>query len=82
MSDAISNTMSSTISNTAQATGTWVAVGPAGAIGSIHATSEGYAFRLRGEEVRATSYPTLEIAKRALAATQPVGSEWPEFHQH
>ena len=70
------------MSDTQEATSTWVAIGPAGAIGSIHATDSGFAFRLRGEEVRQISYPTLEIAKRALVATQPVGSEWPEFHQH
>jgi hypothetical protein len=44
---------------------TWVAFGPAGAVGSIHSREDGYIVRLlkRDEE---HIYPTLEIAKSAL----------------
>lgn len=70
------------MSDTTQVTHTWVAFGPAGAVGSIHAMNDGYAFRLTGEEIRRTSYPTLEIAKRAMVSTLPVGSDWPEFREH
>ena len=59
----------------------WVAFGTAGAIGSIHRTDDGFLLRmLDGSEGR--SYPSLEVAKSALHATLPAGSEWPEFREH
>lgn len=59
----------------------WVAFGPAGAVGSIHRTDDGFTVRmLDGSEER--SYPSLEVAKSALVAALPVGSERPEFHEH
>src|SRR5690606_31916476 len=60
----------------------WVAVGPAGACGSIHRVEDGYTFRLLGEEGFRATFPNLEVAKRALVAALPPGSERPEFHEH
>lgn len=59
----------------------WVAFGPAGAVGSIHRTGNGFQLRmLDGGETR--EYPSLEVAKSALHATLPAGSDWPEFREH
>lgn len=67
--------------NTTMSGQRWVAFGPAGAIGSIHRTDDGFLLRmLDGSEDR--SYPSLEVAKSALMATLPPGSEWPEFREH
>ena len=61
---------------------TWVAFGPAGAVGSIHRVDDGYTFKLiRDEDFRAT-YPSLEVAKSALHASLLPGAEWPEFREH
>lgn len=60
----------------------WVAFGPAGAIGSIHRTDDGWRFRLLGEELRPTPYPTLEVARNAFCAALPPGSERPDFREH
>jgi hypothetical protein len=59
----------------------WVAFGPAGAIGSIHRTDDGFLLKMldRAGERR---YPSLEVAKSALHATLPTGSDWPEFREH
>jgi hypothetical protein len=45
---------------------TWVAFGPAGAVGSIHSREDGYAVRLLKRDEEQGVYPTLEIAKSAL----------------
>ncbi|CAN5333094.1 hypothetical protein BH11ACT2_BH11ACT2_22570 [soil metagenome] len=70
------------MSDTTVATHLWVAFGAAGAIGSIHAVHGGYGFRLMGEELRSTVYPTLDVAKRALYAILPTGTDWPDFREH
>jgi hypothetical protein len=61
---------------------TWVAFGPAGAVGSIHRTEDGFALRLMNESDYRGSYPSLEVAKSALHASLPPGSDWPEFREH
>lgn len=61
---------------------TWVAFGPAGAVGSVHRTSEGYTFRLLSDDDYRGTYPSLEVAKSALFAALEPGSEWPEFREH
>jgi hypothetical protein len=61
---------------------TWVAFGPAGAVGSVHRTSEGYTFRLLSDDDSRGTYPSLEVAKSALFAALEPGSEWPEFREH
>ena len=59
----------------------WVAFGEAGALGSIHRTDEGFLLKmLDGSEER--SFPSLEVAKSALHATLPTGSDWPDFREH
>lgn len=59
----------------------WVALGAAGALGSIHETADGFVVRLRdGSPDR--SYPSLEVAKSAVLATLPTGAERPEFREH
>lgn len=61
---------------------TWVAFGPAGAVGSIHSVEGGYTFKLLGDESYRAVYPTLDVTKSALHASLPPGSEWPEFREH
>ena len=60
---------------------TWVAFGPAGAIGSIHRVDDGFTLKVMGGEFRG-HYPTLDIAKSALHASMVPGSDWPEFREH
>lgn len=61
---------------------TWVAFGPAGAVGSIHRVEDGFTFKLRTDEGFRAVYPSLEVAKSALHASLLPGSEWPEFREH
>jgi hypothetical protein len=70
------------MSDTTVKTRTWVAFGPAGALGSIHANEDGYIFRLMGDAEARASYPTLAVAKSALYAALEPGSDWPEFKEH
>jgi len=60
----------------------WVAFGPAGALGTIHRTSEGFQMKLLSDEAYRGTYPTLEVAKSALHAALLPGSDWPEFREH
>lgn len=61
----------------------WVAVGPAGAVGSIHSVEGGgYTFKLLTDEAYRGVYPTLDVAQSALYASLLPGSEWPEFREH
>jgi hypothetical protein len=60
----------------------WVAFGPAGAIGSVHRIDEGFTFRLLGDDTPRPTYPSLEVAKSALHAALPPGTDWPEFKEH
>lgn len=67
--------------NTTMTLRRWVAFGPAGAIGSIHHTDDGFVLKmLDGAPDRV--FPTLDVAKSALHATLPAGSDWPEFREH
>ncbi len=61
---------------------TWVAFGAAGAIGSVHRVDDGFLFRLLDDTEHRGTYPSLDVAKRALHAALPAGSEWPEFNEH
>lgn len=61
---------------------TWVAVGPAGAVGSVHRVREGFTVRLSRRTVPSGPYPTLAVAKAALFAALGPGAEYPEFHEH
>ncbi|OIH97219.1 hypothetical protein [Curtobacterium sp. MCBA15_001] len=64
-------------------TETWVAVGPAGAVGSIHREPGGFRVELYGHRAsRGGLYPSLETAKGAVhKALGPLASR-PEFHAH
>jgi hypothetical protein len=61
---------------------TWVAFGPAGALGSVHAVDAGFTFRLMGDTTARGVFPSLSVAKSALHAALEPGSEWPEFKEH
>ena len=61
---------------------TWVAFGPAGAVGSVHRVSGGYTFKLMADDDYRSLYPSLEVAKSALFAALDPGSDWPEFREH
>jgi len=60
----------------------WLAVGPAGAVGSVHRTTEGFAVRLAGRDEFSGEYPTLAVAKSALFAALGPGAEYPDFREH
>jgi hypothetical protein len=70
------------MSETTVATHTWVAFGPAGALGSIHAADEGFTFRLMSDDASRATYPSLAVAKSALFAALAPGSDRPEFREH
>lgn len=61
---------------------TWVASGPAGAVGSIHRTSDGFAIRVGREADYHGDFPTLDVAKSALHAALGPGVDRPEFTEH
>lgn len=61
---------------------TWVASGPAGAMGSIHPVEGGYTFRLLKDGRHRGVFPSLGVAKSALYASLVPGSDWPEFREH
>lgn len=61
---------------------TWVAFGPAGALGSVHRIDGGFTFRLLTDDGYRATYPSLEVAKSALFAALEPGSDWPEFREH
>ncbi len=60
----------------------WVAYGRQGVTGSILKTDAGYTVTMAGADEAAGTYPTMEIAKRALHARMTPGSEWPAFREH
>jgi hypothetical protein len=60
----------------------WVAFGDAGAAGTILHTDAGYAVRLLSDDEARGTYPSLDVAKSALHASMPPGSDWPEFREH
>ncbi|RKR74644.1 methyltransferase [Frondihabitans australicus] len=72
--------MSSSDSTTTS--GTWVAIGAAGAVGSIHRTDEGFSIRVGHDTDYHGDYPTLDVAKSALHARLGAGAERPEFVEH
>ncbi|WP_423923385.1 methyltransferase [Frigoribacterium sp. 2-23] len=61
---------------------TWVATGPAGVVGSINRTTEGFAVRLASRDEFSGEYPTLAVAKSALFASLGPGADYPEFSEH
>ncbi|MEO7147271.1 MAG: methyltransferase [Terrimesophilobacter sp.] len=61
---------------------TWVAFGPAGALGTVHKIADGYTFKLLSDENYRANYPSLDVAKNALYAALDPGTDWPEFREH
>ncbi|WP_168915421.1 methyltransferase [Microcella flavibacter] len=61
---------------------TWVALGPAGAAGSIHRDGDRFTVRLRSETAERGPFDSLEVAKQALHAALGPGADRPEFHEH
>ena len=70
------------MSDTTLAGHTWVAFGPAGAVGSIHGSDDGFAVRLLSDSAWSATYPSLDVAKSALHSRLLPGSDWPEFKEH
>jgi hypothetical protein len=61
----------------------WVAYGPVGAVGSIRKEDgQRYTVQMAGADAPLGSYPTMEIAKRALQTHLTPGSEAPEYREH
>lgn len=63
-------------------TGTWVAVGPAGAVGSIHRAEDGFHVELYDRRGRGGTYPSLASAKGAVHAAMGPLADRPEFRAH
>lgn len=61
---------------------TWVAFGPAGALGTVHKIGDSYTFKLLSDEDYRSNYPSLDVAKNALYAALDPGTDWPEFREH
>src|SRR4051794_40155918 len=74
--------MSSTASMGTTTGQRWGAFGDSGAAGTILHTDEGYAVRLLADQEPPGAYPSREIAKSAMDAAMPPGSNWPEFREH
>lgn len=60
----------------------WVAYGAGGVAGSIRKDDDGYVVTMAGASSVAGTYPSMEIAKRALHARMRPGSDWPSFQEH
>jgi len=63
-------------------TGTWVAIGPAGAVGSIHRAADGFQVELYGRRRAGGPYPSLDSAKGAVHAALGPLAPRPEFRAH
>lgn len=70
------------MSDMTQTLQTWVAFGPAGAVGSVHRVDDGFTFKLLTDDGFRSVYPSLEAAQGALYASMLPGSDWPEFREH
>ena len=70
------------MSTTAMSSTLWVAEGDVGVVGMIRKDDDGYTVTMAGAGGPAGTYPTSEIAKRALHARMTPGSDWPRFRQH
>ncbi len=70
------------MSDTLEARQTWVAFGPAGALGAVHRTDGGLTFTLMDDAGVRGTFPSLQVAKSALHASLEVGADWPDFREH
>ena len=78
----MSNTMQSTSVDHGPTGKLWVAMGPAGALGSVHSVEGGFTFKLMTDDGYRGIFPTLDVAQSALYASLLPGSQWPEFREH
>ncbi|MFJ4294632.1 methyltransferase [Curtobacterium sp. NPDC089689] len=78
------NTMtnSTTGDSTTSDAGTWVAVGPAGAVGSIHREPDGFHVELFGRRGTGSVFPSLDFAKSAVHSAMGPLADRPEFRAH
>ncbi|KAA9148754.1 methyltransferase [Microbacterium lushaniae] len=60
----------------------WVAYGPAGAVGKIQKDGDGYTVQMAGADAALGTYPSMDIAKRALQSHLKPGAEPPEYREH
>ncbi|MEJ1155638.1 MULTISPECIES: methyltransferase [Microbacterium] len=60
----------------------WIAYGASGVAGSIRKDGSGYTVTIAGADAATGTYETMEIAKSALHAHMPPGSDWPSFREH
>lgn len=70
------------MSNTTLTGKTWVAIGPAGVVGSIHQVDTGYTFKLMTDSGFRAVYPSLDAAKGALSSSIVPGVDSLEFREH
>ncbi|WP_022903714.1 hypothetical protein [Curtobacterium sp. B8] len=77
-----STTTNRTGDSTTSAAGTWVAVGPAGAVGSIHRAPDGFHVELFGRRSTGGVFPSLGSAKSAVHAAMGPHADRPEFRAH
>jgi hypothetical protein len=70
------------VTQTLDETVTWVAIGPAGAVGSIRFVDAEYRVDMYGRSGRSGSYSTLDAAKRAVHAALGPLADRPEFRAH
>ena len=63
-------------------TGTWVAVGPAGAVGAIHRADGGFRVELYGRDGSGGTFPSLASAKGAVHAALGPLADRPELRAH
>jgi hypothetical protein len=60
----------------------WVAYGPAGAVGKIQKDAGGYIVQMARASAPLGTYPSMDIAKRALQSHLKPGAEPPEYREH
>ncbi len=71
-----------TNNTTTAGSATWVAVGPAGAVGSIHREPDGFHVELYGRRGTGSVFPSLDSAKSAVHAAMGPLADRPEFRAH
>jgi hypothetical protein len=69
------------MTTTAQAL--WLAYGAEGnVVGTIKKNDDGYTVTMAGASSEVGTYPTMEVAKRALHGHLTPGADWPSFREH
>ena len=60
----------------------WVAYGPVGVVGTIQKDGEGYTVHMAGADAALGTYPSMDIAKRALQSHLKPGAEPAQYREH